>query len=200
MRTMWLVWWIPKITSWFGKIIPDNTMACEPRCRKRRTKKDKRIRIVFGFRDVFTELGKESAETWLQRISAFQGLMAIWAKMARIRATALRTRKNWSNGISPAKKVCKMCLWWILWMTATQAAILTDLDSSRWWMVYAMARLTPSSWKTFPVLAATISVWVSTWSRFFPCWVSGSLPSMITMTAIIIKVQRWAWMWLSVIW
>lgn len=24
---------------------------------------DKRIRIVFGFRDVFTELGKESAET-----------------------------------------------------------------------------------------------------------------------------------------
>lgn len=30
--------------------------------------------------------------------------------------------------------------------------------------------------------------------QIFPCWVSGSLPSMITMTAIIIKVQRWAWM------
>lgn len=33
-----------------------------------------------------------------------------------------------------------------------------------------------------------------------PCWVSGSLPSTITMTAIIIKVQRWEWIWSSVIW
>ena len=40
----------------------------------------------------------------------------------------------------------------------------------------------------------------NTWSRFSPCWVSGSLPSTITMTAIIIKVQRWEWMWSSVIW
>lgn len=39
-----------------------------------------------------------------------------------------------------------------------------------------------------------------TWSRFSPCWVSGSLLSTITMTAIIIKVQRWEWMWSSVIW
>ena len=45
-----------------------------------------------------------------------------------------------------------------------------------------------------------ISVWANTWSRFSPCWVSGSLLSTITMTAIIIKVQRWEWMWSSVIW
>lgn len=38
------------------------------------------------------------------------------------------------------------------------------------------------------------------WSRFSHCWVSGSLPSTITTTAIIIKVQRWEWMWSSVIW
>ena len=36
--------------------------------------------------------------------------------------------------------------------------------------------------------------------QIFPCWVSGSLLSTITMTAIIIKVQRWGWMWSSVIW
>ena len=36
-----------------------------------------------------------------------------------------------------------------------------------------------------------ISVWANTWSRFSPCLVFGSLPSTITMTAIIIKVQRW---------
>lgn len=36
--------------------------------------------------------------------------------------------------------------------------------------------------------------------QIFPCWVSGSLPSTITMTAIIIKVQRWEWIWSSVIW
>ena len=33
----------------------------------------------------------------------------------------------------------------------------------------------------------------------YPCWGSGSLLSTITMTAIIIKVQRWGWMWSSVI-
>lgn len=45
-----------------------------------------------------------------------------------------------------------------------------------------------------------IGVGEYTWSRFFPCWVSGSLLSTITMIAIIIKVQRWEWMWSSVIW
>ena len=43
-------------------------------------------------------------------------------------------------------------------------------------------------------LAVIISVWANTWSRFSPCWGFGSLLSTITMTAIIIKVQRWAWM------
>ena len=36
--------------------------------------------------------------------------------------------------------------------------------------------------------------------QIFPLLVSGSLLSTITMTAIIIKVQRWEWMWSSVIW
>ena len=54
--------------------------------------------------------------------------------------------------------------------------------------------------KDLSVLAVIISVWANTWSRFSPCWVSGSLLSTITMTAIIIKVQRWEWMWSSVIW
>ena len=34
-------------------------------------------------------------------------------------------------------------------------------------------------------------VWANTWSRFFHCWVSGSSPSMTTMTATIIMVRHW---------
>ena len=39
-------------------------------------------------------------------------------------------------------------------------------------------------------------VWANTWSRFFHCWVSGSSPSMTTMTATIIMVRHWGWIWL----
>lgn len=38
---------------------------------------------------------------------------------------------------------------------------------------------------------------VEEWSRFFHYWVSGSSPSMTTMTAAIIMVQPWGWIWLS---
>ena len=40
----------------------------------------------------------------------------------------------------------------------------------------------------------------NTWSRFFHYWVSGSSPSMTTMTAAIIMVQPWGWIWLSATW
>ena len=43
-------------------------------------------------------------------------------------------------------------------------------------------------------------VWANTWSRFFHYWVSGSSPSMTTMTVAIIMVQPWGWIWLSATW